>query len=189
MTEKHELNEHKSYRFTVDYSENGKQKSFQIGISAKEKPDNKWLAQKISNYFSAHYKSNPETALNSVEGIDLLITDSNGEYVDSDEIFGDDLKALFEHLKTERYKLIVDDEVHYAMLTKAEVTRVKKDIAGELNCQHEITDEKGEIIESGIIDFIEKLEKPGLDSLISDAASKQSGLSPEQSSPTIEPSL
>lgn len=164
--------DYNSYRFTVDYSENGVQKSFQIGIAAKEKPDSKWLAQKISNYFSAHYNGSVEKAINSVEGIDVFITDYLGEYVDSDEIYGDDLKDLFEHLKTERYKLVVDDEIHYAVLTSSEVNRVKKDIAGELHCQFEITDENGEKIESGIIDSIEKVEKPGLDSLISGAQQK-----------------
>lgn len=94
--------ESNSYQFTVDYSENGAQKSFQIGIAAKEKPDSMWLAQKISNYFSAHYKGSVEKAINSVEGIDVHITDYRGEYVDSDEIYGDDLKALFEHLKKDK---------------------------------------------------------------------------------------
>ncbi len=93
-----------SYRFTVEYRENDKPVSFQIGISAQEKPSSKWLAQKISNWFSVHYKGNLETALNSVEGIDVHIQDSNGEYVDSDEIYGDDLKDLFSHLKTEKLK-------------------------------------------------------------------------------------
>ena len=97
--------EYNLYRFTVDYSEKGEQKSFQIGISAKEKPDSKWLAQKISNYFSAHYKGSLETALNSVEGIDVHIQDSKGEYVDSDEIYGDDLKALFAHLESDKPRL------------------------------------------------------------------------------------
>lgn len=162
-----------SYCFDVDYTENGKQQSFQIGIAAKEKPDNLWLAQRISNYFSVRYPGNVETALASVTGIDVKITDFRGEYVDSDEIYGDDLKALFEYLKTERYKLLVDDEVHYAMLTISEVNRIKKDITGELNCQFEIIDENGEKIESGIIDFIEKDDKPGLDDVISEAKQRQ----------------
>lgn len=174
-----------SYCFDVDYIEKGKQKSFQIGIAAKEKPDNLWLAQRISNYFSTRYPGNVETALASVAGIDVKITDFRGEYVDSDEVYGDDLKALFEHVKTERYKLFVDDEVHYAMLTKHEVNRIQKDIAGELNCQFEITDEKGEKIESGIIDFIEKDEKPGLDAVISAAEQRQdNGL--DKNTPVVE---
>lgn len=178
--------DYNSYRFAVDYSENGKKKSFQIGIAAKEKPDSKWLAQKISNYFSAHYKGSVEKAIESVEGIDVQITDYRGEYVDSDEIYGDDLKGLFEHLKTERYKFIVDDEVHYAMLTKHEVNRIQKDIAGELNCQFEITDENGEKIETGIIDFIEKAEKPGLDDVISVAEHSKDKVT-DKEVPGVEP--
>jgi len=161
-----------SYCYDVDFVENGKLKSFQVNAAGREAPDSSWLVERISHYLSSRFDGDVEKALRSVEGIDVQVTDFRGEYVDSDEVYGDDLKALFEHLKTERYKIVVDDEIHYAMLTKYEVNRIQKDIAGELNCQFEITSEKGEKIESGIIDFIEKDEKPRLDAVISEAKQK-----------------
>lgn len=63
--------------------------------------------------------------------------------------------------KIERYKLTLcegepDEQVVYANLTNRIVKLIKQDIRGELNCEFLIAIENGELIETGIIDRIEK---------------------------------
>ena len=63
--------------------------------------------------------------------------------------------------KIERYKLTLcegepDEQVVYANLTNEMVELIKQDIRGELNRECLIALENGELIETGIIDRIEK---------------------------------
>lgn len=60
-----------------------------------------------------------------------------------------------------RYKLTLcagepEEQVVYARLTDAEFMIISLDILGELNCEHLITLENGETIDTGIIDSIEE---------------------------------
>ena len=173
------------YTFTVNYEHDEKSKSFEIKTVSSEKPDGDFLFEGIKKalYHTGLFES-VEDAANAVSAIDIHIDDMQGEYVDSDELYGEDLDAFFEDLKIERYSLIVDGDIYYAFLTKKEADIVKMDIAGKLNRQFEITDETGEKIESGIIDSIEKIEKLSLDSKIESAKERAASQSikPEKES-------
>lgn len=66
-------------------------------------------------------------------------------------------------VKIERYKLTLcegecDERVVYANLTNEAVQMIEKDIRGELNRKYLIALENGELIETGIIDSIEKVQ-------------------------------
>lgn len=65
--------------------------------------------------------------------------------------------------KIERYKLTLcegepDEQIVYANLTNDAMQMIKKDIRGELNGEYLIALENGELIETGIIDAIERVQ-------------------------------
>lgn len=65
-------------------------------------------------------------------------------------------------VRVKRYKLTLcegehDEQIVYANLTNDEVALIKQDIRGELNRECLIALENGELIETGIIDRIERV--------------------------------
>ena len=61
-----------------------------------------------------------------------------------------------------RYRLTIcagepDERVVYVNLTSKDVEMINKDMQGELNCAYYITLDTYEIIEVGIIDFVEEV--------------------------------
>lgn len=96
------------FTFNVDYLHDNKECSFCVELTAPEKPNVGWLAERISEHFSSLYAGDDFIkAVNSIYCIDLLV-EKNGEFVDHDEVSGGDVKNIIE--KVERP--LADSFVH-----------------------------------------------------------------------------
>lgn len=94
----------KSYTYTISYMSNKNEREFKIGIAAEETPSVAWLAKHIKDFFAAHYKAlNVKKVFRSIYHISLLVEelDGNKEWLDTDEIEGEDLSELLALMEKE----------------------------------------------------------------------------------------
>lgn len=87
-----ERNPLKSYEYTVEYELNGKEETFEFEISSRVPPAGDNVLDKINEHLCAKYEMDrAKTAFASISAITQQVT-LNGEYVDSDELTGEDLE-------------------------------------------------------------------------------------------------
>lgn len=89
----------KTYTVTVDYLEGKAERSLEFSCVRAEKPGTQWVADKIFENMAPKYIGQKYfDAINSIYCMNLQV-EHNGEYVDHDELCGEELLDLLDRVK------------------------------------------------------------------------------------------
>lgn len=104
------------YIFTVEYLYENKECSISFSIDSTEKPKFAWIIEQIKKEFSSLYSNDDSLKFfDSIYCIDFLV-ENNGEYVDHDELCGEELLNLLKKVMPSflNKRVSVDEQIKAA---------------------------------------------------------------------------